>query len=74
MKQRFVSLGPLCCLHRKDVITGISTEPFSGIVHLAGSMVSRTGERVLALRTVLSFTTGNEFCACNSPSSQVHIA
>ena len=54
MKQRFVSLGPLCCLHRKDVITGISTEPFSGIVHLAGSMVSRTSERVLALRTVLA--------------------
>ena len=54
MKQWFVSLGPLCCLHCKDVITGISTEPFSGIVHLAGSMVSRTGEQVLALRTVLA--------------------
>ena len=72
MKQRFVSLGPLCCLHCKDVITGISTEPFSGIVHLAGSIVSRTGERVLALRTVLA-TIALRVCLLPRGTNFVHV-
>jgi len=53
LKQHFIFLEPPGGLLTKDVLAGTPTEPFLGVVHLARSIVSRTGERVLALRTVL---------------------
>jgi hypothetical protein len=41
MKQHFVLLGPLGGLLTKDFITGIPTEPFLGVVHLAWSTFFR---------------------------------
>jgi hypothetical protein len=40
MKQHFVFLGPPGYLLPKDVITGIPTELFLGVVHLAWSIFS----------------------------------
>jgi hypothetical protein len=54
LKQRFVLLGQPGCLLPKDVLTGIPTKLFLGVVHLAWSIFSLTGERVLALTIVLA--------------------
>jgi hypothetical protein len=54
MKQHFVLHGPPGCLLPKDFTTSILTELFLGVVHLAWSIFSWTGERVLALMTVLA--------------------
>ena len=54
MKQRFILPEPPGGLITKGAMTGTPTEPFVVVVNLAGSISSRSGERVLALKTVLA--------------------
>ena len=54
MKQCLILPEPPGGLITKDAMTGTPTEPFVGVVHLPGFIGSRTGERVLARKTVLA--------------------
>ena len=54
LKQRFILPEPPGGLITKDAMTGTPTESFVVVVHLPGFIISRTGERVLARKTVLA--------------------
>jgi hypothetical protein len=54
IKATICLLGQPGCLLAKDVLTGIPTELFLDVVHLTWSIFSLTGERVLALMTMLA--------------------